>query len=63
MIAGFHKIKWNPMDAKWQAAQLPKTVIDWFKGLEQIRIFYGIRLENMWNFDETGVRNLCLAST
>jgi len=40
-----------------------KTVIDWFKGFKQIRIFYGIRPENMWNFDETSVRNRCPAST
>jgi len=60
---GFHKIKWKPMDAKRRAAQVPKTVMDWFKGFEQIRIFYGIGPENMWNFDETGVRNGCPAST
>ena len=51
------------MDAKRRAAQVPKTVMDWFKGFEQIRIFYGIGPENMWNFDETGVRNGCPAST
>jgi hypothetical protein len=63
LTGGFHKIKWKPMDAKRRAAQIPKTIIDWFKGLEQIRIFYGIEPENMWNFDETGVRNACPAST
>jgi hypothetical protein len=58
---GFHKIKWKLIDAKQRAAQIPKVVIDWFKGLEQIWIFHKIRLENMWNFDETGIRNACLA--
>ena len=36
--------------------------MDWFKGLEQIRIYHGIGLENMWNFDETGVQNSCPSS-
>jgi hypothetical protein len=51
------------MDAKRRAAQIPKVVIDWFKGFKQIRIFYGIEPENMWNFDETGVWNACPAGT
>jgi hypothetical protein len=51
------------MNAKRRAAQIPKVVINWFKGFEQIRIFYEIRLENMWNFNETGVQNACLART
>src|SRR3984957_5718800 len=60
---GFHKIKWKPMDAKRRAAQCPKLVIEWFQGLERIRKHFGIGPENMWNFDETGVRNACPAST
>jgi hypothetical protein len=32
-LAGFHKIRWRPMDAKRRAAQVPKVVSDWFKGL------------------------------
>jgi hypothetical protein len=63
ILGGFHKIRWKPMNAKRQAAQIPKVVIDWFKGLEQIRIFYDIGPENMWNFDETGVRNSCPPGT
>jgi hypothetical protein len=51
------------MDAKRRAVQIPMVIIDWFKGFEQIRISYGIGPENMWNFDETGVRNACLAGT
>jgi hypothetical protein len=51
------------MNAKRRAAQIPKVVINWFKGLEQIRIFYKIRLENMSNFDKTGVQNSCLLGT
>ena len=51
------------MDAKCQAAQIPKVVTDWFKEFEQIRIYYGIGAENIWNFDETGVRNSCPPST
>jgi hypothetical protein len=49
------------MDAKRRATQVPKVVIDWFQGLERIRIHFGIGPENMWNFDETGVRNSCPA--
>jgi hypothetical protein len=51
------------MDAKRRAAQIPKVVIDWFKGLEQIQIFHKIRPENMWNFDETSIWNACPAGT
>jgi hypothetical protein len=51
------------MDAKQRAAQIPKVVINWFKGFEQIQIFYGIGPENMWNFNETGVQNACPART
>jgi hypothetical protein len=40
------------MDAKQRAAQIPKVVINWFKGFEQIWIFYRIGLENMWNFNK-----------
>ena len=47
ILGGFHKIRWKLMDAKRRAAQIPQVVKDWFKGLEQIQIFYKIRPENM----------------
>ena len=41
---------------------MPKVVVDQFKGLQQIQIFHGIWLENIWNFNETGARNSCSLS-
>ena len=47
------------MDAKRRAAQEPDVVIQWFRGYERIRQSEGIGAENVWNFDETNVRNAC----
>jgi hypothetical protein len=57
--AGIHKIKWKPMDAKRRAAQDIQVVVQWFKGLEEVKVLHDIKAGNMWNFDETGVRNAC----
>ena len=50
------------MDAKRRAAQEPEVVIQWFKGYEKLRISKDIKAENVWNFDETNVRNACPGS-
>jgi hypothetical protein len=53
--AGIHKIKWKPMDAKRQAIQDIQVVVQWFKGLEEVKVPHDIKAGNIWNFDETGV--------
>jgi hypothetical protein len=47
------------MDAKRRATQDIQVVVQWFKGLKEVKVLHDIKAGNIWNFDETSVWNAC----
>jgi hypothetical protein len=47
------------MNRKRRVAQDKAKVIQWFKEYDNVRKQYGIKAQNIWDFDESGFRTAC----